>query len=138
VVLRKPVQIIVMSVTVVTLPVFIELLRDAAYTLSRDRHVIVTVTVTEETPYLSGFLAGVTVMTLMTMICGRFLAGVPLIGQGLVSPPESSPHGDQAPQSDYCRLFVRQAPSAIRSIRCSVARASPIAVWSAPTSFWFL
>jgi hypothetical protein len=30
VVLRKPVQIIVMTVTVVTLPVFIELLRDAA------------------------------------------------------------------------------------------------------------
>ena len=42
VVLRKAVQIIVMSVTVVTLPVFIELLRDAAYTLSRDRHAIVT------------------------------------------------------------------------------------------------
>ena len=35
VVLRKAVQIIVMSVTVVTLPVFIGLLRDAAYTLSR-------------------------------------------------------------------------------------------------------
>jgi hypothetical protein len=65
VVLRKPVQIIVMSVTVVTLPVFIELLRDAAYTLSRDRHGIVTVIVTEETPHLSGLLAGVTVMTLI-------------------------------------------------------------------------
>jgi hypothetical protein len=38
-----------------------------------DRHVIVTVTVTEETPYLSGFLAGVTVMTLMTMNCGCVL-----------------------------------------------------------------
>ena len=49
VVLRKTVQIIVMSVTVVTLPVFIELLHDAAYTLSRDRQVIVTVTVIEET-----------------------------------------------------------------------------------------
>jgi hypothetical protein len=46
VVLRKPVQIIVMSVTVVTLAVFIGLLRDAAYTLSRYRDVIVT----EETP----------------------------------------------------------------------------------------
>jgi hypothetical protein len=66
VVLRKAVQIIVMSVTVVTLPVFIELLRDAAYTLSRDRHVIVTVTVTEETPYLiSGLLATVTAMTVI-------------------------------------------------------------------------
>jgi hypothetical protein len=50
VVLRKAVQIIVMSVTVVTLPVFIELLRDAAYTLSRDRHVIVTITVIEGKP----------------------------------------------------------------------------------------
>jgi Na+-transporting NADH:ubiquinone oxidoreductase subunit NqrD len=54
VVLRKPVQIMVISVTVVTIPVFIKLLRDAAYTLSHDRHVIVTVIVTEETPYLSG------------------------------------------------------------------------------------
>ena len=65
VVLRKAVQIIVMSVTVVTLPVFIELLRDAAYTLSRDRHGIVTVIVTEETPHLSGLLATVTAMTLI-------------------------------------------------------------------------
>ena len=47
-VLRKAVQIIVMSVTVVTLPVIIELLRDAACTRSRDRHGIVTVTVTEK------------------------------------------------------------------------------------------
>ena len=47
--LEKAVQIIVMSVTVVTLPVFIELLRDAAYTLSRDRHVIVMFLVIEET-----------------------------------------------------------------------------------------
>ena len=38
-----------------------------------DRHVIVTVTVTEETPYLSGFHAGVTVMTLMTVKCWRIL-----------------------------------------------------------------
>ena len=64
-VLRKVVQIIVMTVIVVTLPVFIELLRDAAYTLSRDHHVIVTVIVTEETPHLSGLFAGVTVMTLI-------------------------------------------------------------------------
>ena len=69
-VLRKPVQIIVMTVTVVTLPLFIKLLRDAACTLSRDRHVIVTVTVTEETPYLSGLLATV---TLMTVIYGPIL-----------------------------------------------------------------
>jgi hypothetical protein len=62
-----------MSVTVVTLPVFVELLRDAACTLSGYRHVIVMASVTEETPYLSGFLAGVTTMTLMTMIYGLIL-----------------------------------------------------------------
>ena len=73
VVLRKAVRIIVMSVTVVTLPVFIGLLCDAGYTLSRDRHVIVILSVTEETPYLSGLLATVTVMSLMTLIYGLIL-----------------------------------------------------------------
>jgi hypothetical protein len=62
-----------MSVTDVTLPVFIELLRDAACTLSRDPHVIVMVSVTEETPYLSGLLATVTTMTLMTLLYGLIL-----------------------------------------------------------------
>jgi hypothetical protein len=38
-----------------------------------DRQVIVTVIVTEETPLLSGFFAGVTVMTLMTLIYGLIL-----------------------------------------------------------------
>jgi hypothetical protein len=38
-----------------------------------DRHVIVMVSVTKETSYLSGFLAGVTVMTLMTVIYGLIL-----------------------------------------------------------------
>jgi hypothetical protein len=38
-----------------------------------DRHVIVMVSVTEETPYLSGLLAGVTAMTLMTLIYGLIL-----------------------------------------------------------------
>jgi hypothetical protein len=38
-----------------------------------DPHVIVTVTVTEETPYLSGLLVVVTVMTLMTLIYGLIL-----------------------------------------------------------------
>jgi hypothetical protein len=46
----------------------------------RDRHAIVTVTVTEETPYLSGLLAGVTAMTLMTLIYGLILnRGAPLL-----------------------------------------------------------
>jgi hypothetical protein len=39
----------------------------------RDRHVVVMVSVTEETLYLSGLLAGVTVMTLMTLIYGLIL-----------------------------------------------------------------
>ena len=38
-----------------------------------DGHVIVMVSVTEETPYLSGLLAGVTVMTLMTVLYGLIL-----------------------------------------------------------------
>ena len=61
------------AVTVVTLLISIGLLRDAAYAPPRDCHVIVIVNVTEETPYLSGSLAGVTVMTLVTVICGCFL-----------------------------------------------------------------
>jgi hypothetical protein len=38
-----------------------------------DRHVIVMVSVSEETPYLSGLLATVTVMTLMTLMYKLFL-----------------------------------------------------------------
>jgi hypothetical protein len=38
-----------------------------------DPHVIVTVTVIEGNAYLSGLLAGVTVMTLMTLIYGLIL-----------------------------------------------------------------
>jgi hypothetical protein len=38
-----------------------------------DPHVIVTVTVIEGKAYLSGLLAGVTVMTLMTLIYGLIL-----------------------------------------------------------------
>ena len=38
-----------------------------------DPHVIVIVSVTEEKPYLSGLLASVTVMTLMTLIYGLIL-----------------------------------------------------------------
>jgi hypothetical protein len=73
VVLRKAVQIIVMSVTIDMIAVFIGLLREAAYTLSRHRHVIAMVSVSEETSYLSGFRAGVTAMTLMTLIYGLIL-----------------------------------------------------------------
>jgi hypothetical protein len=39
----------------------------------RDPYASVTASLTEATPYLSGFLAGVTVMTLMTMIYGLIL-----------------------------------------------------------------
>ena len=40
-----------------------------------DRHVIVMVSVTEEKPYLCDLLAGVTVMTLMTVLYGLILDG---------------------------------------------------------------
>ena len=42
----------------------------------RDRHFIVTVTVTKETAKVSGYLADVTIMTLVTVICGRILTPV--------------------------------------------------------------
>ncbi len=38
-----------------------------------DRHPTVTVTVTEKTAWVSGFLADVTVVTLVTVLCGYFL-----------------------------------------------------------------
>ena len=80
-----------------------------------DRQVIVTVTVTEETPSLRGLLAGV---SLMTPIYGLIL--------------------DEGMRRYFVDSWSDKAPSAIRSIRRSVARASPSAVWSAPGSFWFL
>ena len=43
--------------------------------LHSDGHPIVTVTVTEETAWVSGLLVGVTVMTIMTVVCGCFLIG---------------------------------------------------------------
>ena len=42
----------------------------------RNRHPIVTVTVTEETSWVSGSLADVTIMTLVTVIYVRFLTPV--------------------------------------------------------------
>jgi hypothetical protein len=50
-------------------------LRDGPYPKPPDRHSIVTVTVTEETAWATGFFARVTVVTLMTVFCGRFLVG---------------------------------------------------------------
>jgi hypothetical protein len=51
------------------------------------RHVIVTVAVTEETPYLSSLLARVTVMTLMTLIYGLILdEGMRLYFVGSLAP----------------------------------------------------
>jgi hypothetical protein len=64
VVLRRSVRIIVMSVTGVTLPVFIEYCV-TLHVRSLDCLVIVTVTVTQETSYLSGLLAAVTAMTVI-------------------------------------------------------------------------
>jgi hypothetical protein len=49
---------------------------------------MVMVSVTEETPDLSGFLAGVTVMTLMTLIYGLILdRGTSLLARPLLLQP---------------------------------------------------
>ncbi len=57
-------------------------LRDGTYAEPPDRHPTVTVTVTEETAQIRGFLAELTMMTLMTVFCGGFLNGVPTGHQG--------------------------------------------------------
>ncbi|CAA9453918.1 MAG: hypothetical protein AVDCRST_MAG58-1142 [uncultured Rubrobacteraceae bacterium] len=59
-----------------------------------------------------------TMMTLMTMIYGSIL--------------------DEGMRLYFVDSWSDKAPSAIRSIRHRVARASPRAVWLAPGSFWFL
>ncbi len=47
--------------------------------------------------------------------------------------------GARAWPASVARLrVIPQAPLAIRSIRRSVALASPTAVWSPPGSFWYL
>jgi hypothetical protein len=74
---REPLQFIVIAVTGVIRGTFPHTYGVFYMTINswrvRDRRVIVTVTVTEETPYLSGLLATVTVMTLMTLIYGLIL-----------------------------------------------------------------
>jgi hypothetical protein len=52
----------------------------------RDRHSIVTVTVTEETAWGSGFLAGVTVVTMMTVVRGCSMNAETVTPLGLVEP----------------------------------------------------
>jgi len=54
-----------------------------------DRHLIVTLTVTEETPYLSGLLVVVTMMTLTTVIYGAILdgGGISSIGDSSLQAP---------------------------------------------------
>jgi hypothetical protein len=72
---REPLQFIViavMSVMSATFPYTYRFLHDGGL-LACSGTVIVMVSVTEETPYLSGLLATVTVMTLMTMIYGLIL-----------------------------------------------------------------
>jgi hypothetical protein len=39
-----------------------------------DRHTIVMIIVTEKRPYISGFFADVTMMTVMTVICSHILS----------------------------------------------------------------
>jgi hypothetical protein len=66
VVLRRPVQFIVMSVTAVTLPIFRGVCVTALY---REAPFIVT----EKRSSLSGSLSGVTTVTRVTVVCGLFL-----------------------------------------------------------------
>ena len=71
-----------------------------------DRHVIVTVTVTEETPYLSGLLATVTVMTLMTLIYGLILdRGTSLLARPLLLQPNPTNPTHRARSPLPMRLF---------------------------------
>jgi hypothetical protein len=72
-----------------------------------DRHAIVMVSVTEETPYLSGLLAGVTVMTLMTLIYGLILnEGMRLyfLGSLTLSTKPDEPDA-QNKESRTCAIF---------------------------------
>jgi hypothetical protein len=90
---REPLQFIVIAVMSVMGGTFPDTNRVFYMTVNywciRDRHVIVTVTVTEETPYLSGLPAGVTVMTLMTLIYGLILdRDAPLLRRPLPLQPD--------------------------------------------------
>jgi hypothetical protein len=60
---RKGLYFIVLTVTVVTLPVAIGFLLTVPTRKPRDSHTIVTVTVTEETDWVRSLLGGVTVVT---------------------------------------------------------------------------
>jgi hypothetical protein len=66
--------LIVITVIVVTLSMSTGFLRDTA---SPGILTTVTLIVIEESAWISGFLATMTVVTLVTVVCGRFLAGVP-------------------------------------------------------------
>ena len=74
---REPLQFIVIAVMSVISGAFRDtygfFYRRSIAGVFEDRHVIVMVSVTEETSYLSGLLATVTVMTLMTLIYGLIL-----------------------------------------------------------------
>jgi hypothetical protein len=70
---RQPLHFTVMSVMTATLSISMGFLRDGPMRNPRDRHSIVTVTVTERTAYVSGLLARVTMMMLVTVYCEGFL-----------------------------------------------------------------
>jgi hypothetical protein len=72
--IRKPLHFTVTTVTVVTPPYLRRFRVTINDRLHGDRHPIVTVTVTKETAWVSGSLTNVTIMTLMTVICGHVLS----------------------------------------------------------------
>jgi hypothetical protein len=77
-----------------------------------DRHVIVTVTVTEETPYLSGFLPRMTAMTLMTVLYELILnRGAPLLRR--LSYPCNLPDEPDAEGKESRTYAIFEATSAV-------------------------
>jgi hypothetical protein len=94
---RGPLRFIVIAVMSVMRGTFLDTYgvsaRRSIPDVSGGRHAIVMVSVTEETPYLSGFLTGVTAMTLMTVISGLILdRGVHLY---FVGSPTASTKSDE-------------------------------------------
>ena len=67
---------IVMSVTIVTLPLDMGFIDDARFQKSSDSRFIVTVTITARSLYLSGLPPAVTAVTLMTVKCRGSLHGL--------------------------------------------------------------
>jgi hypothetical protein len=74
------------------------------------------VTVTEETASLSGFIAGVTVVTLVTVFCGCFLSGTGMSSASCRGVPWAAHEGRDLPV-DPVRLLPHQIAARL-TFRC--------------------